>query len=624
MNVTGKPLAVAREECLRLQTMSVPQLFQERVRESGDYVTIRYKDKGIYHELTWAQYYDRARHIAAHFIKFGLERGETIAVMSDPTIEYVLTQMAAILAGAVPYGIYPTCSRNEVEFLFNKGGARIAVAGDQEHLDKFLEAERKAGQKLIQKILLIDARTKFVYDDPRIVAFDDLLDDEDGAVKCLSEVDRRMAAAKPDDIIGMIFTSGTTADPKGAYYTHAGMLVGLGYGMLEVMPDLRARPHRIITHLPLAHGMGLALSLLSPLMADLVQHLPERGKCTETFMREVRPTHFVAVPRIFQKTASQLFVEIANGGHARQAIFNFAERIGEKVAEARCKGRLSVTDILLRPVNWFLYATVIWPALYKIGLAHVTGAGSGGAPTPNGVIRRWQSWGIPLRNIYGCTEGGMLGGAEGLWAEPGGKLVMPFPRKVVQAADNEVLAQGFGTFGGYWRDDQATAAVFDANGRVMTGDVAEYFDDGTFRIVDRKKDILITSGGKNVSPATVETALKTSPYISEAVIFGDGEKYLTALIEVNFESLASWARANDVQYTGFTNLIENERTIKLIDKEIQSSNRLLARPEQIKYFRIIPKELDPEDGDTTATRKIKRAHAYNMFKDLVHDMYRAN
>jgi long-chain acyl-CoA synthetase len=217
----------------------------------------------------------------------------------------------------------------------------------------------------------------------------------------------------------------------------------------------------------------------------------------------------------------------------------------------------------------------------------------------------------------------MMGGPSDVWAKSDAPLVPPFPRRIEKSSDGEVLVSGSGIFAGYWQDEGATEAAFDAQRRVMTGDIAEFAGDGSYRIVERKKDILITSGGKNVAPAAVENVLKASPYINEAVIFGDGKKYLTALLEVNFDALAQWARSNDVQYTGFSTLIGHPAVMTLFEREVERANAHLARPEQVKYFRLIPKELDPEEGDTTPTRKIKRKHAYNMFKTLVDEMYAA-
>ena len=623
MNVTGLPLARARRECERLARSSVPQIFAERVAESPHDVALRYKERGIFRELTWTDYWARARTAAAGMVVRGLVPPAPIAIIAEPCIEYLLAHLGAVIIGAVPYGIYPTSSNTEVALLLERGGARIAFAGDQEHLDKLLEAERLAGQRYLDHIVLIDARTRFLYDDPRLISFAEFEVAAKSAHATLAAVEKYIQAVTPDTPVGLIFTSGTTGEPKGAFYTHSGMMVGLGYGLLEVMSDLRHRPHRVVTHLPLAHGMGLGLSAFVPLFADVIQHLPERGQSLTSLMKDVRPTHVLGVPRIWQKVAAELSVQIEHSGWLRRKLFAFAERYGLWRARRLCRRPNHQLRFRAEPLWRTIRRLMIWPALYKLGLGHITGCASGGAPIPTTVIEKWQAWGLPLRNIYGSTEAGMMGSPTNIWAPPDAALEQPFPRRIESGPDGEILVSGLGIFAGYWNDEAATAASFDESGRVMTGDIAEFSADNSYRIVDRKKDILITSGGKNVAPAAVECALKASPYISEAVIFGDGKKYLTALLEVNFDALAQWARSNEVQYTGFSTLIAHRDVHTLLEKEVERANRVLARPEQVKYFRIMPKELDPEEGDTTPTRKIKRKHAYDMFKSLVDEMYTA-
>jgi len=623
MNVTGLPDAEARRECQRLTRSTVPQIFVERVAQTPHSIALRYKDRGIYRELTWAQYHARVQDIATALVMLAIVPGGRIAIMGDPSVEYLLAHLGAVIIGAIPYGIYPTSSSSEIAFLLEHGGASIVIAGDQEHLDKLLSAERYAGRRLLDHIVLIDDRTQFLYDDPRLVSFTELEERARGAPDVRVRMERHVEQVTPNSIVGLIFTSGTTGNPKGAYYTHAGMMVGLGFGLLEVMPDLRHRAHRVVTHLPLAHGMGQGMSLFVPLFADVVQHLPERGQSLAAMMREVRPTYCLGVPRIWQKIGAELSVQIENSGWLRRTLFSWAEEIGRRRARRLCASPNAYERRRFEPLWQVVRGLMIWPALYKLGLAHLRGGASGGAPIPASVIEKWQAWGVPLRNVYGSTEAGMMGSPNNIWADPQAALTPVFPRQIEGGSDGEVLVRGAGVFGGYWRDEAATATAFDADGRVMTGDIAEFEIEG-YRVIDRKKDIIITSGGKNVAPAAVENALKASPYISEVVIFGDGKKYLTALIEVNFDALANWARSHDVQYTGFTTLIQHPGVTSLLTSEVERANSLLARPEQVKYFRIMPKELDPEEGDTTPTRKIKRKHAYAMFKGLVDEMYAAH
>src|SRR5262249_42106351 len=384
--------------------------------------------------LTWQAYWQRVRTAASGLVARRLGPGERVAIIADPCVEYLIAQLGAVIIGAIPFGIYPTSAADEVGLLLRKGDARIAFAGDQEHLDKLLDAERVASSYLLEHIVLIDDRTRFLYDDPRIISFSEF---ESSAESQASHalLDRYIAEVTPDAPVGLIFTSGTTGDPKGAFYTHAGMMVGLGYGLLEVMGDLRIRPHRVVTHLPLAHGMGQALSLYVPLFADVIQHLPERGQSLTSLMKEVRPTHFLGVPRIWQKIAAELSVQIESAGPIRRNLFRWAEWVGSRRAARLRKRRYRAVSQPFEPLWLVVSRLMIWPALYKLGLAHVAGAASGGAPIPASVVEKWQAWGIPLRNIYGSTEAGMMGSPDSVWAEPDAPLVQPFPRKVEKGED---------------------------------------------------------------------------------------------------------------------------------------------------------------------------------------------
>lgn len=259
--------------------------------------------------------------------------------------------------------------------------------------------------------------------------------------------------------------------------------------------------------------------------------------------------------------------------------------------------------------------------LMKVGLHRLEAALTAGAPIPQAVQALWQTWGVNLRNLYGITEHTLVLCQSNPFQEPGDAGVPLYPKEVSLGPDGEILVRGPGMFAGYWRNEEATRQAV-KNGWFYTGDVAELMSNGHFRIVDRKKDIMITAGGKNIAPSEIENLIKSSAFISEAILFADGRKFPTALIEIDFDTVADWARQNGVVYTGFTSLAEHPRVVDLIAREIEKANDQLARVEQVKKFRIIPKELDPEEGDTTPTRKIKRRHMYEMFKELIENMYR--
>jgi long-chain acyl-CoA synthetase len=270
---------------------------------------------------------------------------------------------------------------------------------------------------------------------------------------------------------------------------------------------------------------------------------------------------------------------------------------------------------------WPLWLTVILPALHKVGMTYALGACSGGAPLPPVVHETLEAWGLPVRDMFGMTETGGIGAQVGKWPAPQSAIYPMTACDVSISTDGELCLRSPGNVIGYWNDDAAGKALFDSEGFVRSGDIAIISEQRSFRIVDRKKDILITSGGKNIAPAAVENALRCSPYISEVIVFGDKRKYISALIEIDFENVAQWARQHQITYTGYLSLSQNEKVVRLIADEIEQLNQRLARVEQVKKFRILPKELVPEDGDTTPTRKIKRSHAYKLFGEIVEEMY---
>ena len=619
MNLTGKSFSDLQTALTRLRECSIPSLFAERVREEADTVAIRYKRGGVFRELTWSGYRDEVRVVAAGLLRSGLTPGARIAIMGDVRIEYLLTDLASTFLGAIPCGIYPTSSPEEVAYVLRLVGARYFVAEDQEHLDRLLDAEIKENAPLVDEIVVCDERALFLYDDPRIKPFSAVARAGRDDPAKIERVKALEAEVGPDTTSAIIFTSGTTGYPKAAYRRQSADIIGFGYAFLEVMPEMRARPHRVVCQLPLAHGMGRAVAIYAPLLASIVPHIGEPNQSLPSLLNEVRPTYVMGVPRTWEKIVAHLQVAVDSAGIlARSA-----------VAMATALGRVRVHRIWkhgsapwhIEALYWPMWLAIIWPALHKIGFTYAVGACSGGAPLPPAVHETIEAWGIPLRDMFGMTETGGIGAQAGAWPAPDSPITPMAACTVRIAEDRELCLRSPGDVIGYWNDEAATRSLLDDDGFVHSGDIATVFEGGAFRIVDRKKDILVTSGGKNIAPATVENALRCSPFISEVIVFGDQRKYLTALIEIDFENVAQWARQRQIPYTGYMSLSQSEKVVELIEREVEELNQRLARVEQVKKFRILPKELVPEDGDTTPTRKVKRTHAYRLFGDLVESLY---
>lgn len=619
MNLTGKSLPELQTALQRLRKASIPELFAERIRDEPHSVAVRYKRGGVFRELTWAAYREEIRTAAAGLIQCGLAPGARIAIMGDVCIEYLLADLAATFVGAIPCGVYPTSSPEEVAYVLRLAGARLFVAEDQEHLDRLLDAEAKENAPLVDKIIICDERVLFLYDDPRIELFSSVARrgrDDAGSVAKVVELERQV---RFDQTSAIIFTSGTTGHPKAAYRTQSADVIGFGFSFLEVMPEMRERPHRVVCQLPLAHGMGRAVALYVPLLASMVPHIGEPNQSLPSVMNEVRPTYVMGVPRTWEKIAAHIQVAVDSAGFLARAAFALATSVGRK--RMRRIWEQGSSCWYLEIVYWPLWVTLLWPALHKIGLTYTVGACSGGAPLPPVVHETLESWGLPVRDMFGMTETGGIGAQTGKWPAPHSAIHPMAACEVRVSPDGELCLRSPGNVVGYWNDEAASKALLDSDGYVRSGDIATAFDNGAFRIVDRKKDILITSGGKNIAPAAVENALRCSPYISEVIVFGDQRKYISALIEIDFENVAQWARQRQFPYTGYMSLSRNEKVVQLIAGEIEQLNQRLARVEQVKKFRILPKELVPEDGDTTPTRKVKRAHAYKLFGQLVEEMY---
>lgn len=599
-----------------LMERSIPALLLERARQDPDGVAVRYKRFGIYHELTWTAYLRRIESACAGFLDLGLQRGDRVAIMGDARIEWLIADLGVVSAGGLAFGIYPTCSPEQVGYQMRKADARFFIAEDQEHLDKILDAP---GSDEVEHIVVVDPRTLFLYDDPRIVTFETLEQRGARVLERDSEfAQRSMLSATPEDLAVMTFTSGTTGEPKGAVHTHRDAIVGMTYPYLYFYPELRSRPHRTVTHLALAHLVERSMSCWLPLLSDCVPHIGEKREGLRQVLFDVQPTFFHAVPRIWEKLAAQINVAVEMSSRFKRVSFGIANAVGRRWIGRRWEGRNTPH---LAVAHWLVRHLVFRQALHKVGMAELEGGFTAGAPIPESVHAQWQTWGVALRDLYGITEGTLVFSQVGRFPHPKQGGIRAHPKQVRLGKEGEVLVSGPGLFSHYWDNPEATAATL-IDGELHTGDVAVEGEEG-FRIVDRIKDIVITSGGKNISPSEVENTIKGSPYISEVVLIANGRKFPSCLVEIDFDTVAQWARQHSVSFTGFADLSQRPEVEQLIRREIEQSNERLAHVEQPKKFRIIPKELDPEEGDTTPTRKVKRAHMAELFADLIEPMYAA-
>ena len=579
-------------------------------------MAFRSKHFGIYRERRWRDYAGLVAHAARALQSLGIGRGERVAIMGDVCEEWMICDLAAQSLGAIVYGIYPTAAMAEVEYQMRDGGACVFIAEDQEYVDKILPiADRLLN---LRAIVVLDDAAMFGYAHPKLQRFGELL----GRVSAvdIDWLEAQVSALSPEDAAFIVYTSGTSGHPKGALVSH-GKHLAATYSIVTQYPTLSERSHRTVIYLPMCHVLGRDVAITLPLISQLVPHFGEDPEDFATTLFEVAPTVLFTVPRYLQKFASHVLVGILNSSAIKRFAYDFAMRFAREHARRRWDGRASATQEAFYQV---LRMAVFRPILNKLGFDQLQLVVSGGASLPAETAALWHMYGINVVEIYGQTEeaGGIIAGQRGPFPRPGSVGTPVEGVELRLADDGEVHIRSTDLFECYWRNDEATREVKGADGWLRTGDVGEWRD-GALRLVDRARDFLVTAGGKTISPSFIENALRASPYIAEAVVFGHGRKYLTAIIEIDFDTVADWARAHDVAYTGFTSLTVHPQIQGLIKAEIDKTNAGLARVEQIKTFRILPKALDPEEeGEpVTPTRKVKRKLMYERFKPLVEGMY---
>jgi len=593
---------------------SLPALLLEQAGRRPTKVALRKKDLGRWKEYTWADYLARVQAVGLGLLDLGVEKGERVAIHSSNRPAWLFADMAAQGLGAISVGIYPTNPPAEVEYLLADSEATVLIAEDEEQLDKALAVRDRL--PALRTIVVIETRGVKNLDDPNVLTWAAL--EERGRLRGgVDEWDRRVASLDASDVATVVYTSGTTGPPKGAMLSHANLLAagsafGQAFGARE--------DDEVLSYLPLCHIAERLGSVIDALAVGYTVNFGAGGDAFATDLREVQPTYFLGVPRVWEKMMATVDIRVADASGLKRALYHFWLRQGERLAPKRMTGRLN-------PVDW-MTAGLGWLMLYrslrdKLGMGRIRIAISGAAPIAPQVVEWFWSLGVPVREGYGQTEGTAVATLTPADDIRVGKVGTALAGTEVRVAeDGEVLVRGPSVFVGYLNNPEATAATIDADGWLHTGDIGQLDADGFLAITDRKKDIIITAGGKNIAPSEIENRLKLCPYVREAVVIGDRRPYLVALIGIEADTTGDWATRRGLGYTTYRDLSAKPEVRELIGQWVDEVNGDLAQVETIKRFELLPKELDPEEGEMTATQKVKRAALAAQFADLIEGLYR--
>ena len=601
---------------LNLPEKTLPQMLREQAQRHPERVAIRQKDFGIWKPLTWRGYFERASHFGLGLGTLGLSPGGHLGVISENRVEWVLSQMGAGLIGAVTVGVYPTSPSNEVAYVIGHADVEVVVCEDQEQADKVLEAIEQLPR--LRRIVIVETKGLTSYspeERARIVTFAEV--EAAGAELWrgagAGQIEAVLSAQKPDDIGLMIYTSGSTGAPKGAMISWRnirGVVPGI-VDRLQMTPD---SAH--LSYLPLCHVAEQMLTTFAPIYLGSQVNFGESIRTVQEDLREVAPNLFLGVPRIWEKLYAAISIKMQETGPWRRRLFERALSAAAPLAE---KNRAD-WSLAERLRFGLAYWTVLRALQNFIGLRRARVALTGAAPIAPDVIRFFRTLGVPLVEVYGMTEStGMVTGQR-LDAVKVGTVGPPVLGVEHRLGEHgELQLRGDMVFAGYYKNPEASAATVQ-DGWLHTGDVAVE-ENGQLRIVDRLKDIMITAGGKNLTPSEIENTMKASPFIKECIVVADGRKYVAALIQIDYDTTGKWAEAKRLAFTHFRSLVELPEVRELIRAEVEQGNSRLAPVSQIRNFHLLTKELDHDDGEVTATMKVRRSSVYKTYAAEIEALY---
>ncbi|NIA19293.1 MAG: AMP-binding protein [Xanthomonadaceae bacterium] len=589
--------------------------FLEQVASRSDQVALREKEFGIWQRVTWRQYREHVTNFALGLKALGFSRGDHLAIISENCREWLYAELGTIAIGGVTVGVYPTSPYPEVQYVVDHADAGFIVCEDQEQTDKILEVWEELPK--LQKIIVIDMKGLRKYPRKQIISFREV--EEMGRTLGAEQPQlfaAEVARGRAEDVCIMIYTSGTTGKPKGAMINHRNIEAMTSGSISAIAPTA---DDTVVSYLPLCHVAEKIFSLFLPIFVGYPVNFAESIATIQADLREIAPTIFLGVPRIWEKLQSAIIINIKETSAFKRWLYHRCMTIGRRRAELLLHHKPVGPGLKLldTAAYWLMFRAL----QNYVGLRRARFCFSAAAKVSPEVLRFFHDIGIRVKEGYGmteCTGLSFIHMGDDIKLGTVGKALDIIEFKL--SPEGELLKRGESIFVGYYKNEEATKSII-VDGWLQTGDIATIDEDGHLKIIDRKKDIIITSGGKNIAPSEIENALTTSLYIKEAIVVGEGRNYLAALLQIDFDNVGKWAIDKGIPFTNFKNLSGLPEVHALIKLEVEKVNQQFARVENIRRFRLLTKELDHDDDEMTATMKVRRSNINKKFADDIESLY---
>ena len=596
----------------------VPKLFKANSQKFGKKIAMRHKNYGLWDEVSWSDYYKNAHQLASGLLELGVGKGDFVGILGENCPEWLYIDMATQMLGGTTVGIYTTNAWEQVQYVVDHAGCKILFAENEEQVDKWLRFRKDSTH--LEKVIYWDDKGLNEIEDVQLLRYEDIV--KDGADKLsqnASAIEALSDQVHKDDTAILVYTSGTTGRPKGAMLTNRNLIwAAAAFAAIDDGKNMRPT-EEIMSFLPLCHIFERTFSVYLHIYMGYTINFVESIATVAQNLREIHPTVGYAVPRIWEKFYSQIYIRMEDADWLNRKVYKMALSISQKYLDKKDAGKTPGPFLSLG--NMIFQRGVFYYLKERLGMEKMRYAFSGAAPISPEILKFYRQIGLTLVEGYGMTETSALITFSSPNDFKFGTVGKAYPDSELKLSDEgEILSKHDGVFKGYYKDAEATANTI-IDGWMHTGDIGEIDEEGFVKIVDRKKDIIITAAGKNIAPQYIENKLKFSPFINDAIVIGDKRKYLSAIIVLDEENINKFAQDNKVQYSTYADLAENGEIRGLIDKEVNAVNKVLARVQNIRKYTILNKRLYQEDGEMTPTMKVKRNYINSTYSELIESMY---